>query len=241
MSEATASRSDRERYDALWLAAAPELREGRVTLDSWAQRKEADARRGLTLIARPEPPVAAALESLLAELRALEPGQYHAPRADLHLTILSLLTATADYRASLAHAGGYVAAIDEALDGVAPFAVEYSGVTLAPGAVLAQGFPRGDTLSRLRERLRTALAARGLGGTVDQRYRLETAHTTLVRFTAPLQDPPRFVEALEAARRRSFGTSVVSRLELTLADYFQSSETSRSLAAFELPKLKGAG
>ena len=78
------------------------------------------------------------------------------------------------------------------------------------------------------------LAARGFGATLDQRYRLETAHTTLVRFVAPLRDPARFVDALEAARSRAFGTSVVARLELTLADWYQSSESVRRIAAFEL-------
>lgn len=222
------------RYDALWDAAAPDVRRGRVALDPWLARKDADARRGITLLARPAPAVAAALAALCDELRALEPEQYYHPRPDLHLTVLSLLSATPEYGPHLARAESYGAAIEAALDGAQPFAVDARGVTLSPGAVLAQGFPSGDVLERLRGRLRAVLAERGFGATLDARYRLVTAHTTLVRFVAPLRDPARFVDALEAARRRGFGTSVVGRLELTLSDWYQSAEHTRRLAAFAL-------
>jgi 2'-5' RNA ligase len=222
------------RYDALWEAAAPDVRRGRVSPDAWALRKGDDARRGVTLLARPAPAVAARLAALLDELRALEPAQYYHPRPDFHLTVLSLFTATADYHPYLAHLGAYRAAVAEALDGTPPFAVDAVGVTLTPAAVLLQGFPRDDTLARLRERLRASLAARGLGGALDQRYRLETAHTTLVRFAAPLHDPARFVDALAAARRRAFGTSLVTSLELVLGDWYQSSERAEPIAAYAL-------
>ena len=234
MSEAAPPHPLAARYDALWDAAAPDVREGRVALDAWALRKDDDARRGITLLARPGPAVAARLVTLLDELRALEPAQYYQPRADLHLTVLALFSATPDYHPHLAHLDAYRAAVAEALDGVTSFAVETLGVTLSRGAVLAQGFPRDDTLARLRAKLRSALAARGLGDTLDQRYRLETAHTTLVRFVAPLRDPRRFVDALDAARSRALGTSVVRRLELVLGDWYQSSERARPLAAYEL-------
>jgi hypothetical protein len=224
------------RYDALWDAAAPDVRRGRVTLDPWLARKDVDTRRGVTLLARPAPAVADGLVALCGELRALEPEQYYHPRPDLHLTVLSLLSATADYAPYLAHAESYRAAVEAALDGAPAFAVEARGVTLSHGAVLVQGFPAGDALARQRERLRTVLAERGLGASVDARYRLETAHTTLVRFVAPLRDPARFVDALAAARARRFGTTVVERLELTLSDWYQSAEHTRPLGAFALER-----
>ena len=234
MSQFAASHPLAARYDALWSAAAPEVRRGRVRLDPLPLRKEHDLRRGVTLLARLAPGVAAALAGFCDELRVLEPAQYFHPSADLHLTVLALFTATADYEPFLAHLDGYQSAAAEALDGACAFAVEARGVTLTRDAVLAQGFPRGDTLQWIRERLRAALAARGLGGAVDQRYRLETAHTTLVRFVAPLRDPARFVDALAAARVRAFGTSRISQVELVLADWYQSSELSRPVSTFGL-------
>jgi 2'-5' RNA ligase len=230
-----------ERYDDIWSAGAPEVRAGRASLDDWALRKHEDARRGVTLLARPAPAVADRLAALVDELRAIETAQYYHPRPDLHFTMLSLFTATADYAPHLAHVDEYRAAVEEAIDGVPPFAIDVRGVTLSTAAVLAQGFPRDDTLERLRERLRAALAARGLGGTLDQRYRLRTAHVTLVRFVRPLRVPATFVDTLAAARDRSFGTSCVAPLELVLGDWFSSKEHERALGAFALqPSANGA-
>jgi 2'-5' RNA ligase len=234
VSEAASPHPLAERYDALWSVSEPNVRRGLVTLDPWATRKPRDARRGITLLARPEPPVAERISALLDELRALEPAQYYHPAADLHLTVLSLHTATVRYQPYLAHVEAYRDAVAEAVEGAPPFAVAMTGVTLATGAVLAQGFPVDESLARIRARLRAALAARALGGALDQRYRLETAHMTIVRFVAPLRVPQRFVDALAAARRREFGTSVVRRLELVLGDWYQTSERAYTIADYDL-------
>jgi 2'-5' RNA ligase len=222
------------RYDALWNDAAPLVRAGGATLDPWALHKAGDGRRGLTLLARPAPAVADRLVAFLERLRALEPGQYYQPRADLHHTVLSLFTATVDHAAHLAHEAEYEAAVAEAAAETPAFEIAVQGVTLAPGAVLAQGFPRGDALERLRERLRAGLVARGLGGGLDQRYRLVTAHMTIARFAAPLRDPGRFVDALAEARATPFGVTLVDRLELVLGDWYQSAERERPVAAYAL-------
>ncbi len=222
------------RYDAMWAEAAPLVRAGRAALDPWLGRPAEDARRGVTLLVRPAPAVAAGLAAFVGRLRALEPEQYHQPASDLHHTVLSLFTATADYAPYLAHLAAYRAAVAEAVDGVPPFAIAVRGVTLSPGAVLAQGFARGDALARVRDRLRAALAARGLGGALDRRYRIETAHLTLVRFAAPLRDAAGFVGALAAARDTDFGTSAVDGFELVLGDWYHTAAHEQELAQYAL-------
>jgi 2'-5' RNA ligase len=221
-------------YDALWSASAPDVRLGRIALDAFAFAKADDARRGVTLLARPSRAVARAVDEFLSELRSIEPAQYYQPIDDLHVTVLSLFTATVDHAPYLARLGDYQAAVDEALGDARPFDVEFRGVTLAPAAVMARGFPLDNTLERLRARLRDALTARGLGAALDQRYRLETAHATIVRFTAPLGSPARFVATLDAARERAFGTFTVGELELVIGDWYQSSERAEPVATYTL-------
>lgn len=230
----TAPRELAARYDAMWDEAAPLVRAGGAALDPWLGRPAADARRGVTLLARPAPAVAAALAAFLERLRALEPAQYYQPASDLHYTVLSLFTATDDYAPYLAHLPAYRAAVAAAVADVPPFAIAVRGVTLSPGAVLAQGFPRGDALARVRDRLRAALAARGLGGALDRRYRLETAHLTLVRFAAPLRDAAGFVGALAAARDADFGSSAVDGVELVLGDWYHTAAREQALARYPL-------
>lgn len=224
------------RYDSMWAEAAPIVRAGEANIDSWLSRLSEDPRRGVTLLARPSQAVAAALEAFLGRLRALEPAQYYQPMADFHHTVMSLFTATADYPPYLEHLPAYRDAVAEAIAGVPPFSIEVRGVTLANGAVLAQGFPLDSNLAMVRNRLRSELATRGLGGALDLRYRLETAHITLVRFAAPLRNAARFVDALAAARAISFGTSAVSAFELVLGDWYHTAAREQELVRYSLEK-----
>lgn len=89
---------------------------------------------------------------------------------------------------------------------------------------MLQGFPRDTTLNDLRDHLRSALIRQGLGGSLDQRYHLVTAHSTLLRFTSPLRTPESFCAALGTFRSEFFGTSAITSLELVLNDWYMSSE-----------------
>jgi 2'-5' RNA ligase len=134
----------------------------------------------------------------------------------------------------MARLPAYREAVSEVAAATPPFVIDVRGVTLTPGAVLAQGFPRDDTLATVRDRLRTALVARGLGDALDQRYRLVTAHMTLVRFATPLRQPERFIAALAAARQSDFGSTTVRRLELVFGDWFHTAAFEQVVAHFQL-------
>jgi 2'-5' RNA ligase len=221
-------------YDALWEEAAPLVRAGAAALDPWLSRPGADARRGITLLARPASSVVAPLSTFLGQLRSIEPGQRYQPASDLHHTVLSLFTATAGYAPYVERLPEYREAVAEVAAATPPFAIDVRGVTLTPGAVLAQGFPRDGTLAAVRDKLRAALHARGLGDALDRRYRLVTAHMTLVRFATPLRAPERFVAALAAARQVDFGSTTVERIELVFGDWFQTAENEELIESFDL-------
>lgn len=209
-------------YDAMWARAWPAVAAGDVDCDLRLAAGP-DPRRGMTVIARPDAALAARFDALLDRLLEAAPGQYRHPRADMHMTVLSLFTVTENYAPQLARLDDWRAAVRAALAGVAPFAVDFRGITISRGAVLAQGFPRDGTLETLRERLRTELRARGLDGALDQRYRLVTAHSTLLRFVAPPADPARLAAALLAERDVDLGTLRVGALELVVNDWYMSS------------------
>lgn len=221
-------------YDGMWEEAAPLVRTGGVARDPWLGRRAEDARRGVTLLARPAPRVAAKLADFLAGLRRMEPAQYYQPARDLHHTVLSLFAAIPDHARYAARLPVYRDAVAQVAARTPPFDIDVRGVTLSTGAVLAQGFPRGETLSDLRDRLRRALAARGVGDTLDGRYRIVTAHMTLVRFAAPLHDPGRFVDALAAARATDFGTTSAERVELVISDWYHTEANEQTLGEYPL-------
>jgi 2'-5' RNA ligase len=220
-------------YDAMWDRAWPDVARGDVECDRHLAGG-LDPRRGMTLIARPDPALASRFAALQDRLAEADPHLYRQPRADLHMTVLSLFTVTEDYGPHLARRTEYAAAVRAAVEGLPAFDVGFGGITISRGAVLAKGFPRDGTLERLRARLREALRERGLDGMLDQRYRLVTAHSTLLRFVARPADPARLAAALAAVRDEPLGTLRVDTLQLVVNDWYMSSAAVEPVEAFAL-------
>ncbi|RPD48590.1 hypothetical protein DNI29_08220 [Hymenobacter sediminis] len=86
---------------------------------------------------------------------------------------------------------------------------------------MVQGFPEDDTLNRLRNELRTAFRRSGLQQSIDQRYALQTAHSTVLRFTTPLHCPDQLVAELRHHQHTPIGTFQVDTLELVYNDWYQ--------------------
>ena len=223
----------RAHYDAMWDRAWPDVSRGDVECDLHLAGG-LDPRRGLTLVARPDAALAARFEAVQDALLAADPRQYRQPLSDLHMTVLSLFTVTEDYAPHLARRADYAAAARAATDDLRAFDIGFEGITISRGAVLAKGFPRDGTLERLRARLRDALRARGLDGTLDQRYRLVTAHSTVLRFIAPPADPARLAAVLAAMRDVPLGTMRASSLQLVINDWYMSSAAVEPVATFTL-------
>jgi 2'-5' RNA ligase len=223
----------RTHYDAMWDRAWPDVSRGDVDCDRHLAGG-LDPRRGLTLIARPDAALAARFEAAQDALIAADPRQYRQPHADLHMTVLSLFTVTADYGPHLARRADYAAAARAALEDLPAFDIDFEGIAISRGAVLAKGFPRGGTLELLRARLREALRERGLDGTLDQRYRLVTAHSTLLRFIAPPVEPARLAAVLAGMRDVPLGCMRVERLQLVVNDWYMSSAAVEPVATFAL-------
>lgn len=223
-----------DRYDEMWLGAIPQIRTGNVETDSVLAGGLPDRRRGLTLIARPPPRVRQHVAGFVRGLRGLEPEQLYYTASQLHLTVLSLFTATVEPETFLARTKDYVAAVDAVLSKAAPFHVELSGITASPGAVMIQGFLENEALSEMRDALRAQLRAAGLGGHVDGRYRLVTAHLTVARFRAPLRDGGKFAAALAEARHLPFGHSKITSISLVKNDWYMTPRTLKMIKRYRL-------
>ena len=214
----------RAHYDAMWTGAWPHVAAGVVDLETHLTGGR-DPGRGLTVIARPGPALAARCAAVQDRIVAAGgPAQIPQAQADLHLTVLSLFSVTEEFAPHLAYLDAYAAGTRAAVAGLPAFDVDFTGITISRGAVVACGFPRDDTLAVLRSRLRDALRARGLGASLDERYRLVTAHMTLLRFAAPPRDPARLAAALAELRDAPLGTMRVDAVELVVNDWYMSSE-----------------
>lgn len=226
----------RAHYDAMRAAALPQLARGGAELDALLDAGPADTRRGLTLLARPPALVAAALAPVLAELRSLEPTQYYYPTADLHLTVLSLLSCAPGFTLAAIEPGAYCRLVAEALRDMPPLRLVFDGLTASPGGILLQGFPQDEGLAELRARLRTVFQHSGLVQSIDHRYRLQTAHLTLVRFRRPLHSPAQLATMLSQYRQYYFGEAELDALELVFNDWYQRASHTVLLEKYRLGK-----
>lgn len=128
----------------------------------------------------------------------------------------------------------YRRAIDQVLAATRPFNLRFDGLTASPAAVLVQGYPAGPELECLRDSLRSAIQAVGLGHNLDRRYRITTAHMTAARFYRPLRDPNALAAALQSLRHRSFGSSLVAEIHLVENDWYMSQDRVHLLHAYPL-------
>ena len=97
-----------------------------------------------------------------------------------------------------------------------------------------QGFPIGDGLNILRDRLRSAFKEARLQSSIDTRYKLVTAHSSIIRFCAPFENKQAFFELCNAYRGHDFGRIRLTDIELVFNDWYQSLSVTKSLAKVEL-------
>ena len=127
------------------------------------------------------------------------------------------------------------AIINEVLPRQRPFKICFRGVTASPNAVMIQGFPAGDGLNQLRDELRQAFAQNGLGGQLDRRYKITSAHMTVMRFSRLETDWQQLAALLAKNRTRDFGAMEVNRIQLIWGDWYASAKTVRILQEYQLP------
>ena len=220
-------------YDALHAAALPPLRQGKAVPDLLLDSPH-DTRRGVTLLARPSAAIAARIGEILAEFQQVAPAQYYYPASDLHLTILSLISCYAGFTLPAIDPTPYAELVAAALRGAAPFRIRLAGLAASPAGVLVRGFPEGEGLAALRDELRRAFRASGLQQSIDQRYSIQTAHLTVLRFRVPLPDAGPLLRVLDAYRAYPFGTWEVRDLELVFNDWYQRAAHTVLLKKYQL-------
>lgn len=189
-------------------------------------------RRGLTLRARLNPEVISHVVAFTDDLQTFAPDQYFTPASDLHLTILAIIGCHEGFSLNPALEEYYIEIISKCIQGISTPRIKFSGVTASPSCILLQGHPENNHLAELRNRLREQFKTSSLPHSMDKRYPIKTAHTTIMRFEHPqhsLRDLTRF---LSENRDRDFGIQDVGEIELVCNDWYHRKANTRIIAAF---------
>lgn len=175
------------------------------------------------------------ISNFIEKLRTIEPEQYFYPVDELHLTVLSIISCVPEFTLADIELPEHVAAFKAALKGMKSFKIHYKGITISPSCVVLQGFPDDDSLATLRNNLRECFTQANLATSIDARYKITTAHTTIMRFQTPLRASCKFVELLEQHREYDFGTLDVKQLDFVFNNWYQQLSFTKNLKSVKLP------
>ncbi|WP_394775003.1 mutarotase [Flavobacterium sp.] len=220
-----------EHYNRLYKKSAKAISEGNYKLDSQIN-ETSDSRFGITLLIRPNEKVKAAIQLFLDELRAIEPQQYYYPDSDIHITVMSIISCYECFTVDKINIQEYIDIIQQSLVVLDKIKIEFKGITASPSAIMIQGFPTDESLNILRDKMRENFKNSTLEQSIDSRYSIATAHSTVLRFQEKLQNPEKLIEVIEQFRDYDFGEFTVGNLELVYNDWYQREENTIHLAEF---------
>ncbi|TCN88941.1 2'-5' RNA ligase family protein [Shewanella fodinae] len=223
-------------YQDMWQQATAAIAREQYQTDTLINNPT-DDRRGVTVLSylQASQPLVNEINGFLQGVSELEPQQYRQPVADLHVTVLSIISCISGLQLRNLNVAAYCEVFQRVLAEVDSFEVAFRGITASPSCVLLQGFVVDERqLSALRERLRQAYRDSGLPCSIDSRYKIATAHATLVRFNAPLQQPQRLLNYLAQYRNYDFGRHAVTQLSLVFNNWYQQQQHTRLLDTVQL-------
>nr|WP_294779389.1 2'-5' RNA ligase family protein [uncultured Flavobacterium sp.] len=223
----------KERYDKLYKTSAEAISAGKYSIDT-ELKNETDSRFGITLVIRPNDEIKANIQHFINELKKAEPEQYFYPDTDIHITVLSIISCSTTFNLNQISLNEYIEIICRSLVEVEKIKIHYKGVTASPSAIMIQGFPSDETLNNLRNRLRENFKNSNLQQSIDSRYEISTAHSTIMRFQEKLHNPKKLTQITAEFRDYDFGEFDVKSIELVYNDWYHRKSTTRVLGDFGL-------
>lgn len=193
-----------------------------------------DKRFGITLLLRPDNVVKANIQKFLSEIRSIEPHQYFYRDSDMHVTVMSIISCYDGFSLSKIRIEDYIELIKKSIMGLSCFRIEFRGLTASPSCLMVQGFLENNTLNQIRDNLRLNFKDTGLEQSIDKRYTIQTAHSTILRLKNLITDKENFLKKVNEYRDFYFGTFKVDTLELVYNDWYQRKEYVKTLYKFSL-------
>lgn len=220
-------------YHRLWQTSLPCFTNNAFVYDSWIDNPN-DARRGMTVLTKPDGQVVSNIHEFLEGAQRIDPYQYYYHPAEVHVTILSIISCYSGFRLNHLPLEQYTDIIHASLQNIPSFPLQFSGITASPSCIMIQGFPSTDHLEKIRTALRTGFKQSTLEHSIDTRYEITTAHCTVIRFRRPVTHLQRFLDYLHHYRQYDFGISFVKDVEFVFNDWYLRRDRTTSLFRFRL-------
>ena len=220
-------------YRKLYVESLEMITADRYELDTLIDSKD-DRRFGITLVIRPSDEVKEAIQSFLEALKKVEPYQYYYPSSDIHITVMSIISCYEGFNLETIDLPKYIGLINKCLPKEQSLKIQFKGLTASNSCIMVQGFMENKLLNEIRNNLRVEFNASNLEQSLDKRYAIQTAHSTVVRFRKQFKQKDRFLKLIDYFSDYNFGSFEVKNLELVYNDWYQRKTFVKKLHQFEI-------
>ena len=223
----------KEHYSELYKESVKKISIGKYEIDNLIDSKS-DKRFGITLLVRPSSEVKAKIEKLTLELKKAEPNQYYYPNSDIHITVMSIISCYDGFNIENIELSKYIELIKKCLPNKKNIEINFKGLTASNSCIMLQGFMNNNVLNEIRDNLRFEFKKSELEQSLDKRYSIQTAHSTIVRFRNHLNEKEKFLKIIDKYADFDFGTFEIKKIELVYNDWYQRNELVKKLYEFEI-------
>lgn len=217
----------------MWKESLQKIEEQGFDFDSLID-SERDDRFGITLLIRPDQKVKESIQEFINEIKQVEPHHHFYPTTDIHVTVMPLISCYEGFRLTQIDPQKYIDLLADCLIAIPGFIIQFCGVTASPSCIMVKGFPSNATLELVRNRLRAAFKKVPLEQSLDKRYPLQTAHSTVIRFKHQVRNPMEILAKIEQFNDCDFGTFKVDQMELVFNDWYQREKKVKQLFSFRI-------
>ncbi|UNZ00318.1 mutarotase [Zhouia spongiae] len=223
----------KEHYKKLYNESIDMISSDKYEIDHLIDLKS-DQRFGITLLIRPPDIIKDNIQKLLNELKRVEPNQYYYPGSDIHITVMSIISCYEGFHIKTIELPKYIELIQGCLPAHQNLKIRFKGLTASSSCIMLQGFMSNDLLNEIRNKLRSAFKNAPLEQSLDKRYPIQTAHSTIVRFRKHFEQKDSFLKIIDQYSNHDFGSFEVKKLEFVSNDWYQRKERVKKLYEFEI-------
>jgi len=221
-------------YNDLYKESIKKILNGEYQIDDLIH-SPLDNRFGITLLIRPPIEIKNKIQKFLSKLKAIEPNQYYYQNSDIHITVMSIISCYDGFKLENIEFSEYIKTIKESINKTNPnIKIDLKGITASPSCVMIQGFMNNESLNEIRNNLRENFKNTTLEQSIDKRYSIQTAHSTVVRFKENLSKKSNFLKTIEAFKNYNFGSFSVKNMELVYNDWYQKEKKVKKLFKFDI-------
>ncbi|UOB17647.1 2'-5' RNA ligase family protein [Abyssalbus ytuae] len=219
-------------YENLWQESIEKFRHHKFEFDPLID-SEKDMRRGITLLARPDKEIKRNIASFINEFKSIDPHQYFYPVSDIHITIMSVISCYEGFKMNTIDISKYIEIINKSIKGLNSEQITFNGLTASSSCIMLKGFPLQNNLNKIRNNLRENFKKSNLESSIDHRYKIKTAHSTIIRFKEVVKHPDQLIGFLEKNKDVPFGSFKIKSLELVYNDWYQKAGITKLLHTFK--------